>query len=59
LLTTKTKQKRSKIKFAEEITLYRQQDAQETTEFKKIMAECAAVMGPLDVHRRARNNLGI
>ena len=59
MLTTKTKQKRSKIKFAEEITLYRQQDAQETTEFKKIMAECAAVMGPLDVDRRARNNLGI
>jgi hypothetical protein len=35
-----------------------QKGAEETAEFEKIMAECAAVMGSIDVHR-ARYNLGI
>jgi hypothetical protein len=51
--------RRSKIKFADEIALHMQKGTKETAEFEKIMAECAAVMGPLDVHRRARDNLGI
>jgi hypothetical protein len=58
-MTTKTKKRTSKIKFAEEIVLHMQKSAKETAEFEKIMAECAAVMGPIDVHRRARNDLGI
>jgi hypothetical protein len=31
-------------KFAEKIALHTQKGAEETAEFKKIMAECAAVM---------------
>jgi hypothetical protein len=48
----------SKMKFAEEIPIHTQKGAKETAEFKKTMAEFAAVMGSIDVHR-ARYNLGI
>ena len=46
------------MKFAEEIPIHTQKGAKETAEFKKTMAEFAAVMGSIDVHR-ARYNLGI
>jgi hypothetical protein len=42
----------SKIKFAEDIALHIQKGAKETAKFEKIIAMCAVVMGPIDVHRR-------
>ncbi len=40
--------RRSNIKFADEIALHMQKGTKETAEFEKIMAECAAVMGPIN-----------
>ncbi len=42
------------MKFAEEIPLHTQKGAKETAKFKKIIAQCAVVVGPIDVHRRAK-----